>query len=169
MTAVKRLCLHKCLLREKYWPNSAKPDHLLSLLSLHLSVYQHFRFALWKAKHISLTSCPITFPCVWCKQVPQNPSHCSLIPCYLHKGFSVYEGKVTDSGWIGPFLSPAPPEHIPGTIHGCLWLLLISGNTIYQVHTCGWECASQVSLPLLSVHSSILTWWCWWENEYPDD
>lgn len=42
---------------------------------------------------------------------------------------------MTDSGWIGPFLKAPPPELIPGTIHGCLWLLPISVKPIPEAHT----------------------------------
>lgn len=69
-------------------------------------------------------------------------------------GFSVYEGKVTDSGWIAPFLSPlSPPQN---TLLGLS--TVVSGfsqsaeNLTYQVHTCGCERARQVSLSLLSVN-----------------
>lgn len=58
--------------------SKAGPLALPFSLSLSISLFQHFRFVSWKVKdkqHISLTSCPVTFPCVVCKQVPLNPSH----------------------------------------------------------------------------------------------
>lgn len=62
---------------------------------------------------------------------------------------------MTDSGWIGPFLSPLPPKHIPGTIHGCLWLLPVCGNPTWMHTWLGLYTSGEPASPLHALSAAL--------------